>query len=62
METWRPGLSCFFVSVLFCFLRKIKGQSTNLMEAFASTQQTHHRWPPWHRSQHTETTHKPHIL
>lgn len=33
-----------------------------LMEAFASTQQTHHRWPPWHGSKHTETTHKPHVL
>lgn len=33
-----------------------------LMEAFASTQQTHHRRPPRHGSKHTETTHKPHVL
>lgn len=33
-----------------------------LMEAFASTQQAHHWWAPWHGSKYTEATHKPHVL
>lgn len=32
------------------------------MQAFAGTQQAHHRWPSWHRGKHTQSSHQPHIL
>jgi len=33
-----------------------------LMQAFAGTQQAHHRRPPWHGGEHAEATHQPHVL
>lgn len=32
------------------------------MQAFAGTQQAHHRWPPWHGGEHTQASHQPHVL
>lgn len=32
------------------------------MQAFAGTQQAHHRWPSWHGGKHTQSSHQPHIL
>lgn len=40
------------------------GQSwgSHLMQAFAGTQQAHHRWPSRHRREHAEAAHQPHVL
>lgn len=37
-------------------------QGSNLMQAFAGTQQAHHRWSPWHGGEYAQAAHQPHVL
>ena len=31
----------------------LRGKGSNLMQAFAGTQQAHHGWSPWHGGEYT---------